>query len=184
MKILHELTGTHPPVGQNAFAGHPIEVQAYVAWYSWLVTWLDDVAAGMPRADLELFQARFLGGGGRAREQQPHAVLALFADTLHEAPAHYDRIAANFIVTSSLAFVNACALELRPGFDSAGLRARTEGGDNWPYYLREKTGIAEAYAYLVFPKSLCPDNFEFMACCLDFLPPSRLSCWPKLRWTS
>lgn len=150
-------------------------MQAYVAWYSWLVTWLDDVAAGMPRADLELFQARLLGGdGGGAREQQqPHAVLALLADALREAPAHYDRIAANFIVTSSLAFVNACALELRPGFDSAGLRARTEGGDNWPYYLREKTGIAEAFSYLVFPKALCPDNFEFMACCLAFSAPKR-----------
>lgn len=59
---------------------------------------------------------------------------------------------ANFIVTSSLNFVNATVLE-----DSVPKMQCTAGRENWPYYLREKDGVGEAYVWLTFPKAIYPD---------------------------
>jgi len=38
----------------------------------------------------------------------------------------------------------------------------TAGGQSWPYYLRDKTGIADAYAWFIFPKAAIPDISLFM----------------------
>jgi hypothetical protein len=71
---------------------------------------------------------------------------------------YYSPIVANFIITSALNFVNANALE---GSEVPKL-TRTVGGENWPYYLRDKDGISEAYVWLTFPKALCPDISLYM----------------------
>jgi hypothetical protein len=72
---------------------------------------------------------------------------------LQLAYKYYSTAVANFIVTSSLNFVNATALE---GSELQRL-TRTAGGENWPYYLRDKDGAAEAFTWLTFPKAVCPD---------------------------
>lgn len=43
---------------------------------------------------------------------------------------------------------------------------RTAGGQNWPWYLREKVGVAEAYAYMTFPKAACPA----VSCYMEAVP--------------
>jgi hypothetical protein len=87
--------------------------------------------------------------GGR----QLCAASRAFAQHLQLAYKYFSTAVANFIITSSLNFVNATALE---GSELRRL-TRTTGGESWPYYLRDKDGVAEAFTWLTFPKCICPD---------------------------
>lgn len=132
-----------------------MEVQVYVATFTWLVCVIDDVAAAM-RPELEQFHARFY-----SNERQPNALLQALADTLKETYLHYENIVANFIIVSSLSFVTASILEVRPEFHEL---VPTRGGKNWPYYIRDKGGLPEAYGYMIWPKKLYPNNAQFLVC--------------------
>ncbi|KAK7730365.1 hypothetical protein SLS53_009065 [Cytospora paraplurivora] len=142
----------------NAYAGHPIEVQVYIATFTWLVCVIDDVAASM-RPELERFQERFY-----SNESQPNPLLQALADVFKETYLHYENIVANFIIVSSLSFVTASVLEVRPEFENL---KPTKGGQNWPYYVRDKGGLPEAYGYMVWPKALYPDVGQFLEAIYD-----------------
>lgn len=106
------------------------------------------------RPELERFQERFY-----SNEPQPNALLQGLADIFKETYQHYENIVANFIIVSSLSFVTASVLEVRPEFRSL---TPTRGGQNWPYYVRDKGGLPEAYGYMIWPKSLYPDIGQFL----------------------
>ncbi|KAI1375404.1 terpenoid synthase [Hypoxylon crocopeplum] len=72
---------------------------------------------------------------------------------------YWDPVVANFIVASSLDFLNACVLEARPEFRHL---APTKGGQSFPWYLRFKNGLPDTYAYFTFPKALYPDISYFL----------------------
>lgn len=127
----------------------------YIATFTWLVCVIDDVASSI-RPELERFQERFY-----SNERQPSALLQLLADTLKETYLHYDNVVANFIIVNSLSFVTASVLEVRPEFHSL---IPTRGGKNWPYYVRDKAGLSEAYGYMIWAKELYPENVEFLVC--------------------
>lgn len=38
----------------------------------------------------------------------------------------------------------------------------SKGGNSWPWYLRNKDGIGDTYAYFTFCKSECPDISRFL----------------------
>jgi hypothetical protein len=122
-------------------------VRIYNGVYTWLTVLIDDGAGKDPEQWLE-FVPRFLVG-----QPQPCPTSRAWAQYLRLAYKYYSAAVANFIVTSSLNFVNATALE---GYELPRL-IRTAGGENWPYYLREKDGVGEAYVWLTFPKEIYPD---------------------------
>jgi hypothetical protein len=72
---------------------------------------------------------------------------------------------ANFIITSTLNFVNATVLE---GAEVPKLKP-TVGGQSWPYYLRDKTGVGEAYVWFTFPKAMVPNISLFMEAVPDMV---------------
>ena len=125
----------------------------YIATFTWLVCVIDDVADSM-RPELEKFQERFY-----SNEPQPNTLLQALADVFKETYQHYENIVANFIIVSSLSFVTASVLEVRPEFKDL---KPTRGGQNWPYYVRDKGGLPEAYGYMIWPKALYPDIGQFL----------------------
>jgi hypothetical protein len=48
-------------------------------------------------------------------------------------------------------YINGCLLEEMPAIRDMKL---SDAGRSWPYFLRNKTGSAAAYAFMLFPKHL------------------------------
>ncbi|ROW02268.1 hypothetical protein VSDG_02391 [Cytospora chrysosperma] len=111
------------------------------------------------RPELERFQERFY-----CNDPQPNPLLQALADVFRETYLHYENIVANFIIVSSLSFVTASVLEVRPEFENL---TPTRGGQNWPYYVRDKGGLPEAYGYMIWPKALYPDISQFLEAIYD-----------------
>lgn len=60
-------------------------------------------------------------------------------------------------------YVTTCTLGTRPEFNSFN---RTEVGQKWPWYLRERDGVAETFYLITYHKDMCPD----IACFLETIP--------------
>ncbi|KAI0409380.1 isoprenoid synthase domain-containing protein [Xylaria palmicola] len=125
----------------------PLEVRIFGGIYTWLAILVDDLSNRDPE-EWHQFVPRFFAGA-----RQHGAVAQAWDGWLRTAYQHYPPTAANFIVTASLNFTNACALE----GSAVAKMTRTAGGQNWAYYIRDKTGVAEAYAWMTFPRSICPE---------------------------
>ncbi|CAG1974723.1 unnamed protein product [Fusarium graminearum] len=150
---------TYPVV---CFPHHPLEVQTFIGIYSWLGLLLDDEAVTYPD-EFQTFHQIFCMG-----EKQPLPLLQGWADLMRMAFQYWDPLVANFIVTASLNFLNANALQARDDFTRI---ERTKAGHSWAWFMREKDGVGEAYAWFTFPKKLCEDKSRF----LEVIPD--LSMW-------
>ncbi|KAF5681463.1 longiborneol synthase [Fusarium denticulatum] len=135
------------------FPHHPFEVQRYIGIYSWLGLLLDDQAVEYLE-EFSMFHQRFC-----ADEKQPIPLLQAWADLMKLTFKYWDPLVANFIVTASLNFLNSNALEARKEFHQI---ERTKAGRSWAWFLREKDGVGEAYAWFTFPRALCPDISLFL----------------------
>ncbi|OTB01432.1 hypothetical protein M426DRAFT_64080 [Hypoxylon sp. CI-4A] len=144
--------------GLVCFPNHPTEVQVHIGIYTWLATLMDN-PADETLPDMECFHQRFVTG-----EPQPTLHLERWAENLRSTFNYWDPLVASMIVASSINFTNACVLEARL---ETGRMVPTKGGQQWPWYLREKSGIGDAYAYFAFPKALCPDVLSFMEAIAD-----------------
>ncbi|KAI0533288.1 isoprenoid synthase domain-containing protein [Xylaria digitata] len=134
------------------YPSHPLDVRVYTGIYTWLAVLVDDGACKDPK-QWQDFMIRFQTG-----VNQVTPLAQAWADYLRLSYKFYSPIVANFIITSSLNFTNANALE---GSELPRM-ARTRGGENWPYYLRDKDGVSEAYVWMTFPKALYPDISSYM----------------------
>jgi len=103
---------------------------------------VDDLA---PRdtAAFAVFEQRFLHG-----LPQLDPVLAAFADVIISLYDYYDVFVANTILTATFDFVNSCCME--PTVESLPL-IREAG--NFPWYLRDQTGIGKAFMLFMFARS-------------------------------
>lgn len=137
-------------------------MQTFIGIYSWLGLLLDDEAVTYPD-EFQMFHQRFCMG-----EKQPLPLLQGWADLMKMAFQYWDPLVANFIVTASLNFLNANALQARDDFTRV---ERTKAGHSWAWFIREKDGVGEAYAWFTFPKKLCEDKSRF----LEVIPD--LSMW-------
>ncbi|TGJ83995.1 hypothetical protein E0Z10_g4778 [Xylaria hypoxylon] len=125
----------------------PLEVRVFAGILTWLAVLIDDGAQKDPEEWYQ-FIPRF-----HTAVRHPSALAQEFDRWLRTAYQHYPPVAANFIVSAFLNFVNASALE---GGEVPKVTPTT-GGRGWPYYLREKNSISEGYAWMTFPKAICPD---------------------------
>ncbi|KAI0098852.1 isoprenoid synthase domain-containing protein [Nemania sp. FL0031] len=130
----------------------PLEYRVWPGIYTWLAIILDDDACKSPEEWYQ-FGPRFLAGA-----KQHNCVAQEFDRWLRLTYDYYSPIVANFIITASLNFVNATALE---GSEVPKM-ARTAGGENWAYFLRDKNGLGEFYAWTTFPKTVCPEISWYM----------------------
>ncbi|KAI3324406.1 terpenoid synthase [Xylariaceae sp. AK1471] len=141
---------------RHCYPNHPLDVRVYTGIFTWLGVLVDDIADKDPE-QWQHFIPRF------HNSHKQHSALAReWARCLRLSYQSFSPIAANFIITSALNFVNGTVLE---GSEVPRV-TRTAGGENWPYYLRDKNGLAEAYALFTFPKALCPD----FSCYMEAIP--------------
>ncbi|KAK8064142.1 hypothetical protein PG996_008794 [Apiospora saccharicola] len=97
---------------------------------------------------------------------------AAWADLLRLTYKHWDATPANFIVTASLNFLNSNLLQTGAAFRGIAAAAAANGsngnsnnsGRSWARYVREKDGGGDAVAYFTFPKSMYPNQEEYLEC--------------------
>ncbi|KAI1757864.1 longiborneol synthase [Xylaria castorea] len=138
-------------IGLLPCVGHPVEVQAYIGLFTWLVVLYDDMVGqeGQMQEEAGRFNERLFRG-----ETQPNALLDGIAQLIREAPEHFDPVLSALIQTSTLDFLTSNLLEQRSEFKN--LRVTKEGRE-FPYYFRGMAGLGVGYALFLFPKALYPD---------------------------
>ncbi|RYP74262.1 hypothetical protein DL771_003083 [Monosporascus sp. 5C6A] len=139
--------------GAFAYPEHPVEVQAYIGLFTWIVVIIDDITNDI-KEDVNQFQQRFFSG-----EPQTLPVLHAMGELLREAYDHWDPVLANILVTSGLNFVTSNLLETREAFKMMPV---TKAGTSFPYYYRDLAGITEAYAIFGYPAAVYPEIHNFL----------------------
>ncbi|KAK6064484.1 hypothetical protein SCUP234_12993 [Seiridium cupressi] len=139
---------TYPCV---CFPDFPLDVKVYVGLYSWIGLFIDDEGH---TKEVEEFQRRFTAG-----EEQPTLVLRAWADIINECYSYYDPLSANLIVTSSLYFTTMTNLDHRKEFQG---RLPAKHAQDYPLYIRDRSGIGEAFALFTFPKAQFPDLSKYL----------------------
>jgi len=71
----------------------------------------------------------------------------------------FDPIPANCINLAAMDFLNGCLLEQMPAIREMKL---TDAAHSWPYFLRNKTGSAQSYAFMLFPKEKKVDMTSYI----------------------
>lgn len=129
-------------------------MRLYAAVYTWVATAVDDSASQDPE-EWQNFIPRFYSG-----EEQSGVLARGFDYYIRLCYQHFHPKPASFIVASTLNFTNMTALA---GCEMPRMvRTLDAKGCPWPQYVREKDGVAEAYAWFTFPKAHYPDPSVFM----------------------
>lgn len=130
-----------------------VETEVALSIYTFLTSLFDDDVLDLDV--LRQFVPRFY-----SRQPQLSPLLDLFVETITVMlPKHYGAYSSNSIVSSSLDFFNAEVFE-RDG-SAEGLEVGQWSGI-YLEYVRWKSGISEAYACQIWPKSLCPDTKAYI----------------------
>ncbi|KAG6872437.1 hypothetical protein C0995_009771 [Termitomyces sp. Mi166 len=105
-------------------------------------------------SSMEKFQVSILSS-----ENIDQAVLKEFRNNLCGMYPLWDPISANCIVSSAMEYINGCLLENLQTAQEIEIHSNAQ---SWPYYLREKTGVAAAYAFMIFPRSSSYNLTDFV----------------------
>ncbi|KAF9237731.1 isoprenoid synthase domain-containing protein, partial [Melanogaster broomeanus] len=122
-------------------------LQIWIAIFTGYAICIDDMPERFPEEmqNIRAFNDRFVRG-----EKQGNAVLDAFADTLREIPRVFGgSVPANLVTTSILNFVTANVIE----WETRDMQILATA-KQYPTYQRTLSGIAEAYAFMVFPSDL------------------------------
>ncbi|KAH0831860.1 isoprenoid synthase domain-containing protein [Lanmaoa asiatica] len=120
--------------------------QIWIALYTSCTIFVDDAVnrfqAEMP--SIYLFNERFI-----RNELRGNGVLDAFADIIRRASDLYHPVAYHLITTSTLNFVTANLLE----HETRSMKI-SSAAHQYPTYQRTMSGVAEAYAFMVFPREV------------------------------
>jgi hypothetical protein len=105
--------------------------------------YIDDLAHTIS-IDLQRLQADSL----KANKSE-HPVLQRLLQILEDMYEFWEQVPANCINIATFEFINGCILEGHPDLQDIAPGNSTA---SWPYYLREKTGVAAAYGFMIFVK--------------------------------
>ncbi|KAG6829861.1 hypothetical protein H0H87_009918 [Tephrocybe sp. NHM501043] len=117
------------------------------------ILYMDDLCHEFPTS-MEKFQQAVLSS-----DRVDQAVLNKFRANLCDMYSLWDFISANCIVSSAMEYVNGCILE---GLQESQKMEISTHAHSWPYYLREKTGVAAAYAFMIFPQDASYNVTDFI----------------------
>ncbi|KAG6825742.1 hypothetical protein H0H92_002604 [Tricholoma furcatifolium] len=140
-------------MAELAYHRHPVKEQLQIARFTWFMLYLDDLCSRFP-ASLQKFQLSILSNGDL---EDP--VLRAFKKHLTDMYRVWGVMQANSIISSAMEFINGCAFEELPELRNMKLSVNAW---SWPYFLRAKTGVAAAYAFMIFPQSTNADLSEFI----------------------
>ncbi|SJL14644.1 uncharacterized protein ARMOST_18109 [Armillaria ostoyae] len=121
------------------------KVKVYIVFYTAFVTYHDDVYPDDPDALVGVpnFTKHFA-----ASEKQSTKMLDDFANLLAETSQLFGQVSADFIVHAGLKFIAVLVLETQNKYESV------HRVDRYALYLREMSGLGEAYAMFIFPAEL------------------------------
>ncbi|KAJ3811046.1 Trichodiene synthase-domain-containing protein [Lentinula lateritia] len=120
-------------------------VQVWMALYTACAIYCEDIHQKDTTA-MAVFFERLMRG-----KPQDDRTLDAFADLILETSRHFPRITANFMVSSTLNFVNALLLEDQ----TQGLKFSIHAS-NYPAFSRIMSGVSELYALAIFPSMKTP----------------------------
>ncbi|KAJ7758741.1 isoprenoid synthase domain-containing protein [Mycena metata] len=128
-------------MAELSYPHHDFDTQLQIAKFTWFLIYVDDLSSNMPSA-LEDFQLKLL------RHEAPEdPVLQHFTGHLMDMYRFWDRLPANCITSAALEFITGCALEIHTEIRKIELALSST---SWPYFLRARTGVAPAYAVMIF----------------------------------
>jgi hypothetical protein len=93
---------------------------------------------------------------GLATDQLQQRLLQAFADQLRLSYKLYHPLVANLIVVSSFNLMTSTALVARDGIKDKTTNP-SQGGQSFSWYIRERDGVGEGYAWFTFPKAQFPN---------------------------
>ncbi|KAK0506742.1 isoprenoid synthase domain-containing protein, partial [Armillaria luteobubalina] len=130
-----------------------VKVKIYIVFFTAFATYFDDVYPDDPDALVGVpnFTKHFASS-----EKQPTKMLDDFANILAETSELFGEVAADFIVQAGLRYITGLILEIRSKSEP------THKVDQYALFLRDLSGIAEAYAVFIFPEDL-PYNLYVQA---------------------
>lgn len=104
--------------------------------------------------EMKRFVSNLLDG-----QSTKHVILRGFFDLMKDYDSQFGHFGGNMIVKSCIEFVCGCYLELeRESNATEDDTVKAPEHPEYPEYLRIKTGVAEAYAFLLFPEDLYPEE--------------------------
>ncbi|KAK7014362.1 isoprenoid synthase domain-containing protein [Favolaschia claudopus] len=139
--FIHQTCKHSAAMAELSYHLHDFDTQLQIAKFTWFMIYIDDLASNMPSV-LQDFQMKLL-----RRETPDHPVLHYFAGHLLDMYNFWDGLAANGITTAALEFITGCALEIHTEIRKIKLDSSSA---SWPYFLRARTGVAPAYAFMIF----------------------------------
>ncbi|SJL17573.1 uncharacterized protein ARMOST_21125 [Armillaria ostoyae] len=145
-----DVLGPSLTVGLNiaAAAYHHLandKVKVYIVFYTAFMTYHDDAYPDDPNALVGVpnFTKHFA-----ASEKQSTKMLNDLANLLAETSQLFGQVSADFIVHVGLKFIAVLVLEMQNKYESM------HRVDRYALYLREMSGLGEAYAMFIFPAEL------------------------------
>ncbi|KAK0214482.1 isoprenoid synthase domain-containing protein [Armillaria fumosa] len=130
-----------------------VEVKVFIAFYSAFVTYFDDAYPDDPDTLVGVpnFTKHFASS-----EKQSTKMLDDFTNLLAETSQLFGQVPADFIVHAGLKFIVSLVLETQNKDESM------HRVDTYALYIRELSGLGEAYAMFIFPAEL-PYNIYVQA---------------------
>lgn len=134
-------------IAATAYRHTPHDVQLAIALYTFFVPIIDD--EGILSYDvIRQFPARLFDGS-----PQLHPVLVHLVDNLASMRQLFPVYSATVITADTIAFVNA-EMQVR---DDGEVDIRRDVSTEYVDYIRLKTGLGEAYAAFIWPRSMFPE---------------------------
>ncbi|SJL14582.1 uncharacterized protein ARMOST_18045 [Armillaria ostoyae] len=127
-----------------------VNVRVYVVFYTMFLTYFDDAYPDEPDALIGIpnFTKYFMSG-----EKQPSKTMNDLAVLLTETPQLFGEVTADMIVHSALRFITGLILETR------NKQEPIHKVEKYAMFLRELSGVSEAYAMFIFPADLPYDVY-------------------------
>lgn len=134
----------------SAYGHTPIDTQVHIAVYTLLTICVDELI--MDAVDIEEFMDRLKSGA-----PQRHPLLHHLAENLFAMPEYFPTFASKTIVLATIDFVNFTLFDKQTENIPIDRSAR-----GFVEYKRKKNGIAEAYSYFIWDKSVFPDILSYI----------------------
>ncbi|KAG8824669.1 hypothetical protein FRC19_001301 [Serendipita sp. 401] len=151
-EIAEKMIPPSAAMGEMSYQEHEYTVKLLISIFTFFMIYIDDRSSRGDPAPFANFQRNYA-----LATPQLDPVLDQFADFLTVVWSFYDPFTANAIVSSSLEFINGCYLERLT--EKMPINPEAE---KFPYFLRSKTGVAQAYAMMIFPAALHPSPTAFI----------------------
>ncbi|KAI1106469.1 putative trichodiene synthase [Jackrogersella minutella] len=146
-------------IATSTYPFTPARVREAIAIYSTLAIMIEDTSKEN-LTDLKSFHDRLLH-----RQPQANKLLETTIHFIQGLRGIYGPFISEMITKATMEFISVCIFEQ----EYEGIFAAASSTPEFPWYLRLKTGIGEAYAFFAFPEALYPED-TFLPTILPTIP--------------